>query len=158
MGSAPEAMEERVPSLARGKLITQGCFTLENRLACEYLQPPCWRTSIDEFVGKLATNARREFPTRSILPPVVEEDCALAEVASAMERAVLNVAEARKQALYIVTYRAHDSNTAERQVVDLEHEDPPERYRGAARFCLVVEDDERLDGDTLYSTELHLSG
>ena len=131
---------------------------VENRLACQYLQPACWRTSIDDFVDNLATNARREFPTRSILPPVVDEDCALAEVASAMERAVLNIAEARKQALYIVTYRAHDSNTAERRVVDLEHDDPPERYRGAARFCLVVEDDKRLDGDTLYSTELHLSG
>ena len=131
---------------------------VENHFACEYLQPACWRNSIDDFVANLATNTRHEFPMRSILPPVVEKDCALAEVASAMERAVFNIAEARKQALYIVNYRAHDSNTAERRVVDLEHDDPPERYRGAARFCLVVEDDKRLDGDTLYSTELHLSG
>ena len=131
---------------------------VENHLACKYLQPACWRNSIDDFVANLAENARQEFPTRSILPPVVDEDCALAEVASAMERAVLNIAEARKQAMYIVNYRVHDSNTTERRVLDLEHDDPPENYNGAARLCLVVEDDERLDSNTLVSTELHLSG
>ena len=130
---------------------------VENRLACEYLQPACWSASIDDFVENLADNARQEFPTRSILPPVVDEGRALAEVASAMERAVLMIAEAHKQALYIANYRSHDSNTAERRVVDPEHDDPPKKYTGAARLCLIVEDDERLDSDTLFSTTLHLS-
>ena len=129
----------------------------ENHLACEYLQPACWSASIDDFVENLADNARQEFPTRSILPPVVDEGRALAEVASAMERAVLMIAEAHKQALYIANYRSHDSNTAERRVVDPEHDDPPKKYTGAARLCLIVEDDERLDSDTLFSTTLHLS-
>ena len=75
-----------------------------------------------------------------------------------MERAVLMIAEAHKQALYIANYRSHDSNTAERRVVDLEHDDPPKKYTGAARLCLVVEDDERLESNTLASAEFHLSG
>ena len=129
----------------------------ENHLACEYLQPACWGDSIDDFVANLVDNARYEFPTRSILPPVIDEGRALAEVASAIERAVLVIADARKQALYIANYRSHDSNTAERRVVDLEDDDPPRKYTGAARLCLVVEDDERLDSDKLFSTTLHLS-
>ena len=130
---------------------------VENHLACEYLQPACWSASIDDFVENLAANARHEFPTRSILPPVSEEDCALAEVASAIERAVLVIADARKQALYIAHYRSHDANSVALRVVDLEDDDPPREYTGAARLCLVVEDDERLDSDKLFSTTLHLS-
>ena len=43
------------------------------------------------------------------------------------------------------------------RVVDLEDDDPPREYTGAARLCLVVEDDEYLDSDKLFSTTLHLS-